>query len=115
MDSSKGVLSTVKDITSNPYNLEIVELAAALIPRQLIGLDFGVINGNYALNANILDKLLISENKESLAAKTYANVLVVRSKDIDNIKTKVLAAALSSDKIKDFINNTYYGSVVSVK
>ena len=44
-----GVTATTKDIVDNPKNLEIVELEAAQVSHSLQDVDFGIINGNYAL------------------------------------------------------------------
>ena len=46
-----GLEATKNDIEENPKNLEIVEMEAAQLPRQLASLDMAVINGNYASEA----------------------------------------------------------------
>ena len=48
-----NVVTTVKDITSNPKNLVIRELDAAIIPNSLPDLTVAVINCNYALPAGL--------------------------------------------------------------
>lgn len=109
-----GLEATKLDIVENPKNVEIVELEARMIPSTLPDLAYGVINGNYALNANIMDQLCVSESKDSEAAQTFANVLAVRAGEEDSEKTQVLIDALSSQEAKDFIEETYNGIVVSV-
>ncbi|MFA6890322.1 MAG: MetQ/NlpA family ABC transporter substrate-binding protein, partial [Bacilli bacterium] len=80
INTSKGLLATENDITSNPKNLQVIALEAASIPSQLVGFDYGVINGNYALSSGIsLTSLLATENPESLAADTYANIVAVKT------------------------------------
>ena len=109
-----GINATVKDIISNPLNLEIVELEAAQIPRSLSDVTIAVINGNYALQAdlNVADDALATEDAASLSAQTYANILVVKSGNEDTEKTKVLVEALTSDTCRDYIEKTYKGSVI---
>ncbi len=110
-----GLEATKNDIASNPHNIQLVEVEAASVPRQLQDTDFAVINGNYALSAGLdTTKVLASESADSLAAKTYANVIAVQTKDADSEKTKALVSALESDTVRDFITSTYNGTVVPV-
>ncbi len=110
-----GITATVRDITDNPLNLEIKELEAAAIPRVLEDVDIAAINGNYALDAGLTpDQRLWVEDPEGVGATTYGNVLVVKEGNEDSEKTKALAAALTSDATRDYINNTYDGAVVPV-
>ena len=108
-----GLTATVNDITDNPHNLQIKEIEAAQLPRTVQDVDFAVINGNYAMEAGFsvgTDALAI-EDASSEAAQTYANVLVVKEGNENDPAIQALYAALTSDTIKDFINNTYDGAV----
>ena len=110
-----GITATVRDITDNPLNLEIKELEAAAIPRVLEDVDIAAINGNYALDAGLTpDQRLWVEDPEGVGATTYANILVVKEGNEGSEKTKALAAALTSDTTRDYINDTYDGAVVPV-
>ena len=111
-----GLEPTKLDIAENPHNYEIVEMEAAQLPRSLGSLDIAVINGNYAMEAGFsvgTDALAI-EDASSEAAQTYANVLVVKEGNENDPAIQALYAALTSDTIKDFINNTYDGAVVPI-
>ena len=46
--------------------------------------------------------------------KTYANVLVVKEGNENDPAIQALYAALTSDKVKDYINSTYDGAVVPI-
>ncbi len=108
-----GLESTINDITENPKNLDIVELEAAQLPRSLQDADIAVINGNYAIEAGLqVSDALAVESSDSLAAKTYGNVVAVREGDEETDKTKALIEALTSDEIKEFIETKYDGAVV---
>ena len=48
----------------------------------------------------------------SAAAKTYANVLVVKAGNENNEGVQALVKVLKSDEIKQFINDTYDGAVI---
>ncbi len=105
---------TPLDITSNPNNIEFVEMEAALLAQSLVDVDFAVINGNYALGANITDSVLLTEDTQSDAAQTFANVLVVQQGKEESEKTQVLIDVLSSQKVKDYIEETFYPTVISM-
>ena len=115
LNPDAGLAATPKDITENPKNLNIQELEAAQLGRSLQDVDMAVINGNYALQADLkVSDALAKEEKDSVAAQTYANVVAVREGDENSDKTKALMEALKSDDVKKFIEDTYQGSVVSI-
>lgn len=109
-----GLEATVNDIVDNPYNLEIVELEAAQIPRVLSEFAYAVMNGNYALEAgySVARDALAYESSDSEAAKTYVNVIAVKEGNENTDKTKALVEALKTDTIKNYINSTYDGAVI---
>ncbi len=110
-----GITATVNDIAENPLNLQIKELEAAAIPTVLADVDIACINGNYAQGANLsVEDALATEDATSLAAQTYANVLVVKDGNQNNEAIQALAKALVSDEVKSYIEKTYDGAVVPV-
>lgn len=112
LDPEAGITATPYDITGNPLELQFMELEAAQIARSLQDVDLAVINGNYALQADltVADALAIEE-KDSLAAETYANILVVLEGNEENEALQALADALKSEEVKTFIDATYEGAV----
>ncbi|MDI9470294.1 MAG: MetQ/NlpA family ABC transporter substrate-binding protein [Bacillota bacterium] len=110
-----GLEATKLDITENPLGLEVIELAAEQITQMLPDLDIAVINGNYALTAGLSADLgLVSEDAKSEAAETYGNVLAIRKGDDSRPEIAALIEVLTSDAIRDFINETFPGAVVPV-
>ena len=110
-----GLTATKQDVVENPKKLEIVELEAAIIPRSMSSVAMGVINGNYALSAGIKEETAITfESSDSEAAKTYANIIAVKKGNEDSEKSKALLKAMTSDKIKKFIEKKYGKAVVPV-
>lgn len=111
-----GLTATVNDITENPHNVKIEEIEAAQLPRTVQDVDFAVINGNYAIEAgfSVGKDALATEDASSEAAQTYANVLVVKEGNESDPAIQALYAALTSDKVKDYINSTYDGAVVPI-
>lgn len=109
-----GLEATVNDIAENPYNLEIVELEAAQVPRVVGEVAYVVLNGNYALEAgySVAKDSLAYESSDSEAAKTYVNVIAVKEGNENADKIKALVDVLKSDTIKNYINDTYDGAVI---
>lgn len=107
-----GLSATKLDIKdSNGYQIIEAEAAAIASLRQDAALV--VLNGNYALSNNlkVTDALEI-EDATSLAAKTYANILVVRDGNQEKPIVKALYDCLTSSEIKSYIEQTYSGSVI---
>lgn len=106
------VYPTKKDIIGNPYNVQIVELDPAMLPRSLAGkqIDLAVINSNFALLANLKPTrdAVILETKDS----PFANIVVVRPDELNQPKMKALAKALTSPEMKKFIEQQYNGAVI---
>ncbi|OKP71522.1 methionine ABC transporter substrate-binding protein [Paenibacillus sp. P3E] len=105
-----NIASTTADITENKKNLKIVELEAAMLPRQLDEVDLALINTNYALEAGLVptkDALFIEG-----ADSPYANLLVARPDNKDSDAIQKLAAALTSPEAKAFIEKEYQGSII---
>lgn len=110
LKNPKNLLSTIKDITSNPKGLKVRELDAAVLPRVLGQVDLACINTNFALLAKLSPKnALIVEDKRS----NYANVLVARQDNKKSVAIQKLIKAINSPALKAFILKRYqYGLVV---
>ncbi|MBP3372633.1 MAG: metal ABC transporter substrate-binding protein, partial [Clostridia bacterium] len=107
--------ATVLDIVDNPLNLDIQEIEAAQVPRTLQDVDIAVINGNYAIDAGLdAGLILATEDPNSEAAQTYANILVVKEGNEDNEQIQALAEALQSEEVRTFIEETYGVAVVPI-
>lgn len=115
LKENAGLTATVKDIAENPKNFEIKELEAAQVPKALQDVDVAAINTNYALEANLkLSDALASEGADSLAAKTYANIIAVKEGNENAEKIKALIDAVKSEQVKKFIEDKYDGAVVPI-
>ncbi|MFC6648783.1 MULTISPECIES: MetQ/NlpA family ABC transporter substrate-binding protein [Paenibacillus] len=104
------IASTKADITENAKKLDIIELDAAMLPRQLDEVDLALINTNFALDAKL------SPTKDALFIEggdsPYANLLVARPDNKDSDAIQKLAAALTSPEAKAFIEKQYEGAIV---
>ncbi len=109
-----GLTATVNDIVENPHNIKFVELEAAQVARVVSEVEFVVLNGNYALEAgySVGRDSIAYEASDSVAAKTYVNIIAVYEGNENSDKIKALVSVLRSDEIKQFIEDTYDGAVV---
>lgn len=104
---------TVRDLAENPRNLQFVPLEAAQLPRSLEDTDASVINGNYAIDAGLkpaTDSLAL----EKAEGNPNANGLVTRTELKDDKRIRELAELLGSQQVKDYIKQTFNGSVIPV-
>ncbi|MDR2632728.1 MAG: MetQ/NlpA family ABC transporter substrate-binding protein [Treponema sp.] len=107
-----GLSASPQDIADNPKHFRFQELEAAQLPRSLGDVDAAVINGNYALEAglNPVDDALILEGADS----PYVNIVVVRKGNEKDPRIEALSRALRSVKVKEYINETWNGSVIAI-
>ena len=102
--------ATIHEIADNPKNVVIRELDAVTLPRTLSETDISVINTNFALEAGL------SPSKDAIAMESsnspYANILVVREENLNNEAVQKLAAALNSQKLREFLEENYGEDIV---
>ncbi|MCX8713228.1 MetQ/NlpA family lipoprotein [Gilliamella sp. B3464] len=112
VDKSKGLLPTVLDITSNPYNYKIVELEAPMLPRSLkdAQVDLAIINNAFAGQANLTPSKdgIFVEDKES----PYVNIIVSREVDKDNDNVKNFVKAYQTDAVAQKANQVFNGGAI---
>ena len=112
LDPNAGVTATADDIIDNPLGITFHEVEAAMVPNVLADCDYAIINNNFALDFGlnpVKDSLLIET-----ADSPYSNVLCVKAGNEETPEAKALVAALNSQQVADYINNTYEGAAVSV-
>ena len=109
-----GETATKADVIAD--GIEIVEVQADLLVNQLPDLDYAVINSNFVLDALDagfeINKALLTEAEDKYLPR--ANVIAVHSDNVDADLTKALVAACASQQVKDYIEATYAGAVLSV-
>lgn len=107
-----GITATILDIAENPKNIEFKEVEAAQLPNVLQDVDYAIINANYAIDAGIdpVTKSLLIEG----SASAYGNILCVKEGNEEEPWALALKAALQSQAVADFIQNTYGGAVLGV-
>src|SRR5699024_4345139 len=87
-------LASEKDIVENYYELDIVPLEAAQIPRTLDDADFAFINGNLALSSGLT---LAESIQLEHTPDHYLNYVVVRKEDASSDLADVVKNAYKSE------------------
>ncbi|TNC18253.1 ABC transporter substrate-binding protein [Georgenia sp. 311] len=97
---------TIFDVADNPKDIELVELEAAQLVRSLQDLDAAVVNGNYALEADLnpAEDAIVLESGEG---NPFANLVAVRSEDVEDPALVALDEALRSDEVRAFIEERW--------
>lgn len=105
-----GLEATTLDITSNPKNLQIIELEAPQLPRSLEDVDLAVINTTYASQIDLLparDGLFV-EDKDS----PYVNLIVSREDNQNDERIKTFVKAYQSEEVYQAALELFKGGVV---
>lgn len=107
---------TPADITENPHGFQFEEIEAGGLPRMLEDLDAAIINGNYALEADLGNTSNVLYIEEIVGEKITlrGNVIAVKDGTQDSQKIKDIIEAFQSDEVRSYIEDTYAGAVIPV-
>lgn len=115
LSTSETEIPSLKDITSNPKNLEIIESLANSIPPFLAEVDLAAINGNVAFDAGIrLNDSIFQEVVDLESDNPFINVIAVRSEEKDNQYIQRLVELYLSDPVKEIIETETNGSTLPI-
>lgn len=105
-DNIDPLTAAKTDIADNSkYDIDIVELEAAQLPRARDEVDFAVINGNYATDAGIeLTEALFQE-----PSFNYVNWSAIKSADVDKKWVKDVTNAYNSAAFKKYAHESFPG------
>ncbi len=90
-------------VAENPKNLELSTLSPDQLPRTVEEADAAIVNGNYALKANLNSPLAI----ESVEGNPYVNGLVTTPQLREDPRVVKLAELLRSPEVAEFIRQNY--------
>ncbi len=113
-DENVTAESLTNDAEANPHGYVITPIEAASLPLSLPDLDAAAINGNYAIGADLPSEYPALDIEEFTDETSIlrTNFLVVKQGNENSEKIKALVAATQSDAVKDYIEQTYKGSVI---
>lgn len=112
-DVEKATEAPLDGIVENPLNIKFQEVEAANVPQVNDDVNALIVNGNYALESKIKDRAnnLFVEVPD-IAART--NYVVVKEGNEETEKTQALIKAITSEKVKAYIEENYGSAVVCV-
>ena len=105
-DNIDPLTASKADIADNSkYDIKIVELEAAQLPRARDEVDFAIINGNYATDAGInLTEALFQE-----PSFAYVNWSAIKTTDKDKKWVKDITNAYNSEAFKKYAHDSFPG------
>lgn len=109
---SDADLNAVKDdIAENPLQLEFVSMKEEEILRKIGEVDLALCHTGYTLKEGmeVEEIMLVAESKESRAAQNLAQSIIVSQYPNEN--ASILIETLMSEKIQEFIQTQYQGSI----
>ncbi len=115
LSDDAGIEVVPANIVENRRDITLVEVPAEELADELSEVELVVMPGNVAMeHGHSLADALAAEPFGSLLANTYANLLVVRPGEGDDPKIQALAAALNSQEVHDYIDQSFGENVISV-
>lgn len=108
LKSGKKIVS-VADITSNPKNLQIKEVAADQAGRIIKSVDAAVVNNSYAAPAGLGDKQTIYVEPVNKDSEQWINLIAARKNDKNKQIYLDVVKAYQTKKTKELVKK-YYGN-----
>ncbi|EOH0514404.1 MetQ/NlpA family ABC transporter substrate-binding protein [Vibrio fluvialis] len=105
-----GFKASLNDIVDNQKQFQFIEVDAAQLPRTLDDVDAAAITMNYVMSAG-LDPKKQGIYLESKQAPLAVMVIATREKDKDNEAYKKFVQIYQSQPIRDFMQDTFKGTI----
>ena len=114
LDAEAGDSPEVSDITSNPLNLEFVEVDAGNVYALLPDVTAAVINCNYALDNGLYpgEDSIFQDSVSYYEGKSYVNLIAARTTEADNEVFLRIVQAYQSEAVKEIYADTFKGAYV---
>lgn len=114
IDPNAGDSPEKSNITSNPLNLELVEVDAANVYALLPDVTAAVINCNYALDNGLHpgEDSIFQDNVSFYEGKSYVNLIAARTEDANNETYLKIVQAYQSEAVKEVYADTFKGAYV---
>jgi D-methionine transport system substrate-binding protein len=113
VDPAAGYTPELKDITSNPLNLEFVEVEAANTASLLPDVAAAFVNGAHAIDNGLnLDDAIYTEDVQPGSDNPYINIIACRTADVDNEVYQKVLAAYQTKEVAETILEVYQGTYI---
>lgn len=113
VDPAAGYTPERKDITSNPLNLEFVEMEAAYTASAIPDVAIAFVNGQHAEDngLNVADAVY-TETVEAGSDNPYINIIACRTADLENETYQKVAAAYQTAEVAQAIDDLFGGRFI---
>ncbi len=113
VDPAAGYIPEIKDITSNPLNLEFVEVEAANTASLLPDVAAAFVNGAHAVDNGLkLEDAVYTERVEPGSDNPYINIIACRTGEENNEVYQKVLAAYQSEESAQAILDIYQGAYI---
>lgn len=113
VDPAAGYIPEIKDITSNPLNLEFVEVEAANTASLLPDVAAAFVNGAHAVDNGLkLEDAVYTEQVEPGSDNPYINIIACRAGEENNEVYQKVLAAYQSEESAQAIQDIYQGAYI---
>lgn len=113
VDPAAGYIPEIKDITSNPLNLEFVEVEAANTASLLPDVAAAFVNGAHAVDNGLkIEDAVYTEQVEAGSDNPYINIIACRTEDVNNEVYQKVLAAYQSEEDAQAILDIYQGAYI---
>ena len=113
VDPAAGYNPEIKDITSNPLNLEFIEVEAANTASLLPDVTAAFINGAHAVDNGLnVEDAVYTEQVQAGSDNPYINILACRTEDLENEVYQKVVAAYQSDETAKAIEEIFQGTYI---
>lgn len=104
----------LKQVETNTKGIDIQLASAENVAKLLDNAAYGVVNGNFALVANISSKGIQAETISDEVIANIVNVVAVRNGEEDSDKSKAIVKAFEDPTVRAFIETEYSPAAISV-
>ena len=114
IDANAGDSPEISDITSNPLNLEIVEVDAGNVYALLPDVTAAVINCNYALDNGLHpgQDSIFQDNVSYYSGNSYVNLIAARTEEANDEVFSRIVEVYQSEAVKEIYADTFKGAYV---
>ena len=113
LKENRGMTTIMEDVETNNMNLEFTEYTQETLMSVMDESDYCIIGADMAIvgGLNVEDDVIRAETAGGTGADVYAALLVTAREKSEDEKIQVLADALVSEEMKEYVCDTYKGAL----
>ncbi len=113
LKENRGMTTTMEDVETNNKNLQFAEYTQETLKSVMDESDYCIIGADAAIAAGLdaEDDVIRAETPGNTSADVYAALLVTTQEKSGDKKIQMLAGALVSDEMAEYVCDTYKGAL----